>query len=193
MTFVAFIFMGIIPTKYEKIAIVLVIISMIIMLFETNNLNTIHYSLQFAIGIGLALISSWFIVGYFFIAKKVLVTQSLWGYFGLVNLSASATLLLIIMIRGEHVFPKYNTDYGVFLVMALGPSLIGHAGYNYSMKLTRPHDVGFAILGEPLIASILAYLIFKEIPDITTIFGGILIFIAIYLVVVVSEEESPLI
>jgi len=193
MTLAALFFMKIFPTKNEKIAIFLVILSIIIMLFETGNNGALVINKNFVIGTILALVSSWFIVGYFFIAKRILSTQSLWGYFGLVNLSAAITLALLLLLKRESFLPLHFTDFGVLLIMALGPSLIGHAGYNYSMKLTRPHDVGFAILGEPIIASVLAFFIFKEVPALTTILGGILIFIAIYLVVVISEEEAPLI
>ena len=69
------------------------------------------------------------------------------------------------------------------MLLALIPTLLGHTLYNYILKFVKAHLVGMTILGEPVGASILAFLIFKEIPPDTIYLGGILIFIGIWIAV----------
>ncbi len=190
MALAAWVFMGIYPTKLEKISIVLVFLAIAAMTLDVSKENRIVFDLNLFIGVILALVSSWFVVLYFFIARRILASASLWGYFGFVNLGAAFSIGLFIAVTGAHFIPSIPSDFFIFAALAIGPSLVGHAGYNYSMKISRPHDVGFAILGEPIIATILAYLFFKEIPSFPTIVGACLLFLAIYLVVVVDKQIS---
>ena len=190
MALAAWIFMGIHPTKLEKISIVLVFLAISTMTLDITGENRIVFDTNLFIGVFLALISSWFVVLYFFIARKILASASLWGYFGFVNLGAAFSIGIFIIISGAHFVPSIPSDFLIFAGLAIGPSLIGHAGYNYSMKISRPHDVGFAILGEPIIATVLAYIFFGEVPSIPTTIGACFLFLSIYLVVVVDKQAQ---
>jgi len=190
MTVAALIFLGIPPTRNESISIGLVFVAISIMVLQINQEAELVLDENLAFGGFLAISASWLVVVYFFIAKKMLRTRSLWGYFGLVNLFAAMFLACYLLLTSREFTAATPSDYIVFLLLALGPSLIGHAGYNYSMKLVRPHEVGFAILGEPIIASVLAVIIFSEIPSISTWIGGALLLTALYLVVVTNRDKT---
>ena len=50
------------------------------------------------------------------------------------------------------------------LLLALVPTGIGHSLINWAARKVQVYKVNFIILGEPIIASILAYFIFSEKP-----------------------------
>jgi drug/metabolite transporter (DMT)-like permease len=52
--------------------------------------------------------------------------------------------------------------------LALGPQIIGHGSMNYAVKYVSPTLLSTLILAEPLIASVLAYFLFDEIPPISS-------------------------
>ncbi len=132
------------------------------------------------LGIAFSLIGALTVTFYFLIGKKILQDSPLWPYFALVNLSSAIFLLFYNLIRGYDLFKFQNPAlvYGLFLVSALGPSLIGHATYNYSLRKLPAYVVGVVILGEPIGATILGVLIFPltQTPEpITILFATIII------------------
>ncbi|MCE7741013.1 MAG: DMT family transporter [Candidatus Heimdallarchaeota archaeon] len=135
------------------------------------------------LGITFSLIGALTVTFYFLIGKKILQDSPLWPYFALVNLSSSIFLLVYNLIRNYELFRFQNPAlvYGLFIVSALGPSLIGHATYNYSLRKLPAYVVGVAILGEPIGATILAVLIFPstQTPDPITILFAVIILLGI--------------
>jgi drug/metabolite transporter (DMT)-like permease len=65
--------------------------------------------------------------------------------------------------------------------MALIPQIIGHSSYNWALKWFSAGLIAVSLLGEPIGATILAYIIFDEGLTWTKLLGGSLILIAIYL------------
>jgi len=58
--------------------------------------------------------------------------------------------------------------------MAAGPMLVGHTGMNYALRHFRATTVNVAALGEPVGATVLAWLIpaIHEAPRATALVGG---------------------
>ena len=61
--------------------------------------------------------------------------------------------------------------------------IFGHTVYNWALKYVSAPIVSVSLLGEPLGASILALIFFGEIPTIMTVFGGVVTFVGILLVI----------
>lgn len=53
-------------------------------------------------------------------------------------------------------------DWGVFLLLALVPTLLGHALFNWLLQYMQATTVSMGVLGEPIGASILAYFLLGE-------------------------------
>jgi drug/metabolite transporter (DMT)-like permease len=70
--------------------------------------------------------------------------------------------------------------------MAAGPHLMGHGLLNWSVRRLRAFTVNIAVLGEPVLATIYAALLFGEIPGPSFYAGAILIVSGI---VLASREE----
>ena len=65
--------------------------------------------------------------------------------------------------------------------MAAGPMLIGHTGMNYALRHFRATTVNVAALGEPVGATLLAWIIpaIHEVPRPLALGGGVLVLIGI--------------
>jgi len=67
--------------------------------------------------------------------------------------------------------------------LALVPTLLGHGLVNRSLRVLPAPVVGLFLLGEPIGASALAFVLFSEIPSAWTLTGGGLVLAALALVV----------
>jgi drug/metabolite transporter (DMT)-like permease len=81
-----------------------------------------------------------------------------------------------------HGFPPRT--WLAFLALALVPTIGGHGLVNKSLRSLPAPTVGLFLLGEPLGASILAFLMFGETPGPWTLVGGAFVLAALVLVVV---------
>jgi drug/metabolite transporter (DMT)-like permease len=59
--------------------------------------------------------------------------------------------------------------------LAIGPQLLGHGSLNYAVKYVSATVLSTSILAEPILASILAFLLFQELPMIPSIFAMMVI------------------
>jgi drug/metabolite transporter (DMT)-like permease len=70
----------------------------------------------------------------------------------------------------------------LFVALAIVPTLGGHGLANKSLRSLPAPTVGLFLLGEPLIASLLAWLLFRETPGPWTLAGGAVVLAALGLV-----------
>ena len=70
----------------------------------------------------------------------------------------------------------------LFLALALVPTLCGHGLVNRSLRALPAPTVGLFLLGEPICASALAWVILDEVPGPWTFAGGSVVLLALALV-----------
>lgn len=103
--------------------------------------------------------------------------------------SISFLLFFFTSLLLHQPFTGYaRPQYIMFVLLALFPSCLGHTLYNYCLRYMKAATVSVAILGEPVGATLLAVLVFTEIPTPLILTGGILVMAGIYMVV--TEYES---
>jgi drug/metabolite transporter (DMT)-like permease len=95
---------------------------------------------------------------------------------------AALTILAAALITKENLLHFSVKTWLYFILLSLVPMLMGHSLYNWLLKYVPTHKVSTTTLGEPIGATILAIIIFNEIPGISTIVGGVLILIGIFAV-----------
>ncbi len=128
------------------------------------------------------------LAGAVFVAVYFLIGRSLRGkidnicYITPVYSVAAVVILIAALINGDNLveFPARTWLY--FALLALVPMLMGHSLYNWLLKYVPTYKVSTITLGEPIGATILAVVIFNEVPGWATISGGILILAGIFLV-----------
>ena len=79
---------------------------------------------------------------------------------------------------------------GVLLALALVPTLGGHGLMNHSLRLLPAPTVGLFMLGEPVGAAWLAYLLFGETPNGWTVARGAVVLGALAVVVLAGRKPG---
>ena len=110
-------------------------------------------------------------------------TTSLIPYVFVVYSVSTITLLIFCLVSKTSIIVISNQDLGIIFIMAIISGFFGHTLYNWSLKKVRASIASVALLGEPIGSSFFAFILpwIHQIPTQWTIFGGIIIFIGIYL------------
>jgi len=119
--------------------------------------------------------------GHLLISRRQRQRLDLLPYLGIVN-TVSAVVLIALSISAQHDFFGYDDrTYLLFALLAIGPQLLGHTSFNYVLKRISPSVVALALLGEPIGAALLAYLVLDEVPSSAFFIGAPIIFSGILL------------
>lgn len=94
----------------------------------------------------------------------------------------------VIMLAASLVFrvPLWGFDgrtWLFFLLLALGPQLVGHSAFNWGLKYFSTPKIAMLIITEPVGSALLAWAILRQMPTAFEIIGGLLILAGVYLTV----------
>ncbi len=138
---------------------------------------------QFAaplLGNSLALTGAVAITGYFLIGRNLRQRLSLLAYIWLAYTSAALFLLIASQSSGQSVWGLTPYAYLLLLGLALGPQLLGHTSFNWTLRHLSATFVAVAILGEPIGSALLAWLFFDETFARLQLAGFVLLLVGIY-------------
>lgn len=113
-------------------------------------------------GDGLALVGAWAIAGYLLVGRNLRARLANTVYVWLVYSAAMIAAVAITLLSGHSLFGYGWMIYGWMILLALGPQLLGHTIFNWSLAHLSATFVALTILGEPVGSAILAYFIFGE-------------------------------
>jgi len=116
------------------------------------------------IGDMLALAGALFVTVYMLIARHQRDKIDLIPYLIAVYATATLTLFILVVANGYSLFHYSQQVHGMMFLLALIPTGIGHSLINWAARKIPVYKVNFSILGEPVIASVLAFFIFQEKP-----------------------------
>jgi drug/metabolite transporter (DMT)-like permease len=114
------------------------------------------------LGNALALIGAVCASGYLLIGRALRSRVSLVAYVALAYASAAMLLCLAALLAGAPLLAHGAPAWLFLVLLALGPQLIGHTTFNWSLRHLSATFVALAILGEPVGSAILAWLILDE-------------------------------
>ena len=135
----------------------------------------------------LALLGALAIAGYLLIGRRLRRSIGLLSYASLTYSSAAVLLLISTLAFGYRLVGYSTTTYIMFVLLAVVPQLIGHSSLNWSLRFVPATLVTIAVLGEPVVATVLAFLILNEVPTLSEVGGGILILAGIFVAFRKSE------
>ncbi len=145
---------------------------------------------SFLLGDVLALVGAIMTSGYLMVGSKLREEMDVLSYISVVY-TFSACFLLIASVSWGIPFTGYKTSSYLYMVLlAVVPQLIGHTAINWSLKHLKTSMVAITILGEPIGASILAYIIFRETIKSFQGIGIVLIFLAIIISSTKGRKEG---
>lgn len=117
------------------------------------------------LGNALALAGALAVSGYWLIGRRLRHHLSLIPYVTLVYGFAALTLLAAALLMRQPLTGFKTATYGWFLLLALGPQLLGHSSFNWALAHLPAAYVAIATLGEPIGAALLAFLLLGETPS----------------------------
>src|SRR5438477_2553235 len=166
------------PTRREAWGIVLAVVGASLI-----GVGDAQFSFGALGGDGLALLGAATGAGYYVIGRRVRQTLGVWRYATGVYAVAATALALLAMAATVPLVGFAGRDWAVFGAVAAGPMLIGHTGMNYALRYFRATTVNVAALGEPVGATLLAWLIpaIHEPPRATAVVGGAMVLLGIAL------------
>jgi drug/metabolite transporter (DMT)-like permease len=129
----------------------------------------------------LALLGALAVAGYLLIGRRLRRSVGLLSYLSLVYGSAAVFLLLSTLAFGYRLVGYSTTTYAMLVLLAVVPQLVGHSSLNWSLRFVPATLVTIAVLGEPVGATVLAFLVLSEAPTLSEIGGGILILAGIFI------------
>lgn len=128
-----------------------------------------------------AIMGAGFICVYLILGKQVREDLSMTSYTYLTYAFATITTLILNLFIQHSLVVTSSREIILFLAMAVFPTLLGHSLFNWSLKYVSETYVAMAILLEPILASIIAYFLFKEIPSSIQLIGAFTVLIGIVL------------
>jgi drug/metabolite transporter (DMT)-like permease len=141
---------------------------------EAHNMfpNALYGNLLALIG---ALAAAFYLVAGRSVRKRV----HLLVYVTVVYWSTSLFLLLFVLLTDAPLSGFAPRTWTLLLLLALLPTIGGHTLINWSLRYLPAAPVATAVIGEPLIATGLAILLFAEIPGPLAALGGALTLLGI--------------
>ena len=124
------------------------------------------------LGDGLALAGAATATGYLVVGRRLRESVPLLPYLGAVNAVAAVALAIAALATGTQLAALPGTTYLACVGAAFVASLLGHSLINAAVRTTPTHLVALAILGEPIVASLMTWVAFGEQPPIHAAIGG---------------------
>ncbi len=143
------------------------------------------------LGDTLALLSSLLFAVYAILGRRVRSRASTLAYTSVLYVSAAATSLLIVLASGDAgcMFAD-GEDVLLGLGLAVCCTIFGHTVYNWGLRYEKAAFVAITTLLEPVFGSMLALMIFGEVPGVLVIVGSVIVLVGIYLFSAETEPET---
>jgi len=130
---------------------------------------------------------------YYLVGRSLRQRLTLWPYVGLVYGACLVALIAFAAVEGTTLTGFATREWLLFGGIALGPMLLGHTGFNWSLRYVPAYVVSLAVLAEPLGAAVLAYLIpaIHETPSPAVMLGGAVVWVGLAVGSVGPAADRP--
>ena len=131
------------------------------------------------IGDLLALFGAFAVGVYFMVGAGLRKSMDTFQYISLVYGFSAVFTLIFAVLSGEQFFGYRKISYFYMFLLAVVPQLLGHTSFNWALKYLKANAVAISTLGEPVGASILAYIFFGQIIKPLQAVGMVLVLVSI--------------
>ena len=132
-------------------------------------------------GNGLALFGAVTAAGYVLAGRSLRQRISIVPYAVVVYGVCTVTLFLLVVAEGHPLAGYPPREWALFAGLALGPGLFGHTVLNWALAHVESSVASVSLLGEPVGATVLAFLLLAEVPTPVTLAGGVVVLAGIAL------------
>lgn len=128
----------------------------------------------------LSLLAAIAVAAYVLLGRIVREQVSTTVYTYIVYTACAVVLLLFCMIQKNSLFGYGSSAIIVGLLLALFSTILGHSIFSWCLKYFSPSFVSASKLCEPVVAAVLARVLFHEDSTPLQLFGGIVILGGVY-------------
>ena len=175
------------PTSRTIIAIGMALAGSAVIFLADENIATTSAPNP-ALGNGLALIGSLAMCGYLLIGRRLRSGMSLLAYIGVVYGVAAICLVVTAALLSAPLVTIGAMAWLIVIALAIGPQLLGHSAFNWSLKYFPATVVAVAILGEPIGSTIFAWWLLGEEVGMVKVGGMVLLLAGI---VIAARSDRP--
>jgi len=140
------------------------------------------------LGDAMALGASLTFAGYLVIGRRVRQTLGIAAYAGIVYGIAGVVIAAVAVSTGLSLVDFSARDGLLYLGLVLIPTLAGHTVFNWALRYVPVSVVGVAVVGEPVMTTLWAWLLLAEPPATTAILGGAVTLAGIFLALRTSQS-----
>jgi drug/metabolite transporter (DMT)-like permease len=130
----------------------------------------------------LALLGAAMLAVYLLVGRKVRQSASLIGYIFPTYLLAALVLAGIVFFGSAPISGFSWRTYCFLFLLGLIPQCLGHTCYNWALRYLSATLISIIILGEPVLATLMAWWILGETIGQTIVFGAALVGVGIFTV-----------
>ena len=128
--------------------------------------------------------------GYFLLSRAAQSEMPFRNYLGIAYGVAAAVLWVAVLLTGTQAAGFDPRTWWALAGMAAVSQLIGHSGYNWSLRHLDPLFVAVVSVGEPVLAALLGWWLLGESVDARTVAGGLLILAGIALATLAARPRD---
>lgn len=141
-------------------------------------------------GDALALLAAALVSVYLLVGQRLRARVALLDYLTVVYSAGALALLAVARLLNLPLWGYPSREVWVGLGIAAVPTLIGHSALNAVVARLGASTVATAVLGEPVGASVLALVLFREWPTLLHWLGAAMILAGIYLFSLPTRNSS---
>lgn len=142
------------------------------------------------LGDGLAVLGAICAAGYLLIGRGLRRRYSVLPYVFVVYGCCSVVLLVAMLVTRTSFTSYGRSSWWAIIAISLGPQLFGHTTFNYLLERLKASQVAVAIMGEPVGSTFIAMLLFREVPGVLVLPGGLLLLLGIGLSLTVGATAG---
>jgi len=143
--------------------------------------NRFDFSSNYTTGNLLAVCCSIFLGMAFIISENVRKEVGTVSYSRTLFSAAAATLFIIAFFKGTVLTGFSPYEFGGLLLLGIIPTILGHGSMYYAIRYVPPTVVASTPMGEPVLASIMAWFLFQEAVGFATVIGGSITLMGLFL------------
>ena len=136
----------------------------------------------------LALLAAIAVAVYMLIGRVVREKLSTSVYTYIVYLACCAALWILCCVQGERLAAHGVMPVIIGFLLAVFSTILGHSIFSWCLKFFTPSFVSASKLCEPVVAAVLAGILFGEIPSLLQISGGCLILGGVYYYSIIERD-----
>ncbi len=115
-------------------------------------------------GDALALLGAVAMALYLLIARSQGTRLEVWSFSGVACAVGALALFAAALVAGVPIAVSSTRAFGYLVLAALVPQVVGHGMLTWALRELRPTVVGMATVGEPALATLMAWWLLSEVP-----------------------------